>query len=62
MQINNLSRDNLQDKLPLLSELVSDEYWPYFANYMVVKRAAQVNSIFYARKCRWPPLQAVNLK
>ena len=42
MQINNLARDNLQDKLPLLAELVTDEYWPYFANYMVVKRAAQV--------------------
>lgn len=42
MQINNLARDNLHDKLELLSDLVTDEYWPWFANYMVVKRAAQV--------------------
>lgn len=42
MQINNLARDNLQDKLPLLADLVTNDFWPYFANYMVVKRAAQV--------------------
>ena len=42
MQINNLARDNLQDKLEIMSDLVTDEYWPWFANYMVVKRAAQV--------------------
>ena len=42
MQINNLARDNLHDKLGILSELVTDEFWPWFANYMVVKRAAQV--------------------
>lgn len=42
MQINNLARDNLHDKLDILSDLVTDEYWPWFANYMVVKRAAQV--------------------
>ena len=44
MQINNLARDNLQDKYPVLKELVTDEFWPYFANYMVVKRAAQVST------------------
>ena len=43
MQINNLARDNLHDKLDILSDLVTDEYWPWFANYMVVKRAAQVS-------------------
>lgn len=42
MQINNLARDNLQDKLEIMSDLVTDEFWPWFANYMVVKRAAQV--------------------
>jgi len=42
MQINNLARDNLHDKLDILSDLVTDEFWPWFANYMVVKRAAQV--------------------
>ena len=42
MQINNLAQDNLHDKLGILSELVTDEFWPWFANYMVVKRAAQV--------------------
>ena len=45
MQINNLARDNLHDKLDILSELVTDEFWPWFANYMVVKRAAQVSNI-----------------
>lgn len=44
MQINNLARDNLHDKLGILSELVTDEFWPWFANYMVVKRAAQVSN------------------
>ena len=51
MQINNLARDNLQDKLPLLAELVTDEYWPYFANYMVVKRAAQVDNSIKPFSC-----------
>ena len=43
MQINNLARDNLRDKLGIMSDLVTDEFWPWFANYMVVKRAAQVS-------------------
>lgn len=42
MQINNLARDNMHDKLHILSDLVTDEFWPWFGNYMVVKRAAQV--------------------
>ncbi len=45
MQINNLARDNLHDKLDILSSLVTDEFWPWFANYMVVKRAAQVRPL-----------------
>lgn len=45
MQINNLARDNLHDKLGILSDLVTDEFWPWFANYMVVKRAAQVGTL-----------------
>lgn len=48
MQINNLARDNLHDKLDILSELVTDEFWPWFANYMVVKRAAQVRCVLSA--------------
>lgn len=45
MQINNLARDNLHVKLDTLSDLITDEFWPWFANYMVVKRAAQVSNI-----------------
>lgn len=51
MQINNLARDNLHDKLGILSELVTDEFWPWFANYMVVKRAAQVGDAATSHTC-----------
>ena len=51
MQINNLARDNLHDKLGILSELVTDEFWPWFGNYMVVKRAAQVGDAATSQTC-----------
>lgn len=51
MQINNLARDNLHDKLGILSELITDEFWPWFANYMVVKRAAQVGDTNHTLLC-----------
>lgn len=39
--INNLSSSNLEQKAKELKELLTEEYWPWFCNYMVVKRAAQ---------------------
>ena len=39
--INNLSNSNLEQKSKELKELLSEEYWPWFCDYMVVKRAAQ---------------------
>ena len=65
MQINNLARDNLRDKLGIMSDLVTDEFWPWFANYMVVKRAAQVSYIAseallasFAHDTVWLPVEA----
>ena len=39
--INNLSAANLEQKAKDLGGLLSEEQWPWFCNYMVVKRAAQ---------------------
>lgn len=39
--INNLSNSNLDYKAKELKELLTEEYWPWFCTYMVVKRAAQ---------------------
>lgn len=39
--INNLSNSNLEQKAKELKELLSDDFWAWFCNYMVVKRAAQ---------------------
>ena len=39
--INNLSNSNLDQKAKELKELIQEEFWPWFCNYMVVKRAAQ---------------------
>jgi len=39
--INNLAKANLEQKSQEVKKLVSDEHIPWFANYMVVKRAAQ---------------------
>ena len=40
--VNNLSTANLEAKGNALKELLPREFWPWFSNYMVVKRAAQV--------------------
>lgn len=40
--VNNLSTANLESKGNALKDLLPKEFWPWFANYMVVKRAAQV--------------------
>lgn len=37
---NNLSQLNLQTKCDELREIVSDEYWPWIAQYLVMKRAS----------------------
>jgi CCR4-NOT transcription complex subunit 1 CAF1-binding domain len=39
--VNNLSTANLPSKGSALKDLLPKEFWPWFANYMVVKRAAQ---------------------
>ena len=39
--INNLSNSNLKQKATELKGHLTEEYWPWFCNYMVVKRAAQ---------------------
>lgn len=40
--INNLAVTNLDGKATEIQQLVTEEYWPWFTNYLVVKRAAQV--------------------
>ncbi|KAF2893609.1 hypothetical protein ILUMI_12564 [Ignelater luminosus] len=37
---NNLSQLNLQSKCDELRDLVSDEYWPWISQYLVMKRAS----------------------
>ena len=39
--INNLSNSNLKQKASDIKEILTEQYWPWFCNYMVVKRAAQ---------------------
>ena len=39
--INNLSNSNLKQKAGDIKEHLTEQYWPWFCNYMVVKRAAQ---------------------
>jgi len=39
--INNLSNSNLGQKASDVKEVLTEQYWPWFCNYMVVKRAAQ---------------------
>lgn len=43
--INNLSTANLDSKSETLKDVLPREFWPWFSNYMVVKRAAQVHSV-----------------
>ena len=39
--VNNLSGNNLEAKAKELKAILTSETYPWFANYMVVKRAAQ---------------------
>lgn len=39
--INNLSTSNLGPKAADIKKVLTPEHWPWFANYVVVKRAAQ---------------------
>jgi CCR4-NOT transcription complex subunit 1 len=39
--MNNLSSINLETKVKELKALITEEYFSWFANYLVVKRAAQ---------------------
>ena len=43
--INNISPKNVDSKVNEMRELITQELWPWFANYMVVKRAAQVRML-----------------
>lgn len=40
--INNITSLNIEQKVKDLKAHVGVQYWPWFANYLVVKRAAQV--------------------
>ncbi len=40
--MNNITLTNMDTKMRELSNLVKSEFHPWFANYLVVKRAAQV--------------------
>ena len=40
--LNNLTTANLSQKTPELRRLLTQERWPWFCNYLVVRRAAQV--------------------
>lgn len=48
--VNNLSTANLPSKGGALKDLLPKEFWPWFANYMVVKRAAQVRPSAHATR------------
>jgi CCR4-NOT transcription complex subunit 1 len=39
--INNLMRDNLEAKAEELKKALKPEMWPWFCNYMVIRRVAQ---------------------
>jgi CCR4-NOT transcription complex subunit 1 CAF1-binding domain len=43
--VNNLSPTNSDAKAKELTEMLGTDYWPWFANYMVVKRAAQARAL-----------------
>lgn len=42
--INNITSMNIEQKAKELKGIVAREHWPWFANYLVVKRAAQVRA------------------
>ncbi len=39
--VNNLTRDNLDAKAEELKKALKPEMWPWFCNYMVIRRVAQ---------------------
>ena len=39
--VNNLTRDNLDAKADELKKSLKPEMWPWFCNYMVIRRVAQ---------------------
>ena len=39
--VNNLTRDNLEAKADELKKSLKPEMWPWFCNYMVIRRVAQ---------------------
>ena len=72
--INNLTRDNLDGKADELKKALKPDMWPWFCNYMVIRRVAQEANhqnlymqvtIGTARECTMgslPPLDATALK
>lgn len=40
--MNNLAEENMTDKAEEARKLITQEHWPWFVNYLVVRRAAQV--------------------
>lgn len=44
--INNITVMNTEQKVKELKAQVGPDYWPWFANYLVVKRAAQVRAVW----------------
>ena len=46
--MNNISRDNLNPKAAELGKLLTLDHWPWFVNYLVVRRAAQVGVLILA--------------
>jgi CCR4-NOT transcription complex subunit 1 len=59
--VNNLSHQNLEQKAEDLKKLLNAENWPWFANYMVVKRAAQEPNFhaLYLQVCLISPSYSV---
>lgn len=39
--INNLTGGNVQEKAKELKAMLTEEFWPWYCNYMVIRRAAQ---------------------
>lgn len=42
--MNNITKDNMEPRSSEIRDRVLPDYLPWFANYMVVKRAAQVGT------------------
>lgn len=59
--INNLSNSNLKQKASDVKEILTEQYWPWFCNYMVVKRAAQEQNFHLLYASLLQELQVGNL-